>query len=186
MPIENEVKFILDPVNPEEFLNNLKKIENVHLFDVTQGYLTGHARIRRLVDHITEEHRHVFTYKTKVSGKTVEIETDITLNDYEKLWDVVQEKIVKTRVVFHDNDHHWDIDFFTNPKTGKYYLIMAECELPEFMTRPARIPDWINNVLLSEIGPLEDAKWKNKKLANPKKVAKQFNELKQRVKSASK
>lgn len=133
MPIENERKVILQSDNLPSLLKSLKVNPKCETFDITQGYLSGSARIRHVVPHDSKKtEQHLFTYKTKVGGSVVEIETEVSIHDYHKLFLIVKPVIHKTRVKCKNGDHCWDIDFFKTPKTGNIYLAMAEVEMPEF------------------------------------------------------
>jgi CYTH domain-containing protein len=133
LPIENERKVILQSDNPPLLLKSLKSNSKCETVDITQGYLNKNARIRHVIPHdFKKTEQHLFTYKAKVDGSVVEIETDITKDDYDKLFSIVNPVIRKTRVKCKNNNHCWDIDFFRTAQTGDIYLVMAEVEMPEF------------------------------------------------------
>jgi CYTH domain-containing protein len=180
MPIENERKFLLAVEDPAAFKLELRDKYNAKLYDITQGYLSGHARVRHFVAWDKSEETHVFTYKTLVDESVVEIETAISLHDYEKLWTVTKEVIHKTRAKIQDGDVVWEIDFFKCPKRGEIYLVMAEVELPEFQFEPKTLPYFIKDNLLYKV-PLNDERFKNKRLQNPKKVRKLLKEIRKEV-----
>lgn len=176
MPIENELKYLLNSESEAKLRQTLNGIKNKESYDIWQGYLTSHARIRKIVCHQNKNTRYVFTYKLKVSGKTVEIETDISINDYTKLMEAVEEKISKTRISFYRNEEKWDIDFFLDPKSGKCYLIMAEVEMPEWQTQPSHIPEEIQEFVFYAV-PKDNKKFNNKQLGKPAQVKKMILNL---------
>jgi len=174
MSVENERKLLLDVNRANELLIQLRKCTDVKLFDVTQGYLNGAGRIRHIVPHKqsqTNAETYLFTYKARVQGSVVEIETEIRTHDYQKLFLIAHPWLVKTRAKFQEGNHTWDIDFFRTPKQGNIYLAMAEVEMPEFeVDCPDILPilqayavKWIDN---------GDKRFNNKNLCNAKKVAK--------------
>lgn len=175
--IENERKLLLNCDDPGMLLRSLKKIEGAQTSDITQGYLSGSARIRHVVDHNQSVgEKHLFTYKTKVSGATVEIETEISVHDYHKLFLVVKPIIHKTRIKFRLDPYTWDIDFFKTPKSGNIYLVMAEVEMPEFETE---VPPVLEHLAPYSLKWIEssDKRFNNRNLANVKKVTRLFKEL---------
>ena len=176
MPVEHERKLLLRPEKPQELLRYLKTQSNVQTVEITQGYISKSARIRHVVPHSGDAETHWFTFKTKVTGNTVEIETEITIHDYHKLFLIAKPVIHKTRCKFQEGSNRWDVDFFKNPKSGDIYLSMAEVEMPEFeMDLPAVHPllessfwRWIEG---------NDKRFNNKNLSNLTKVAKTLREM---------
>lgn len=174
MSVENERKLLLDVNRANELLTQLRKCPDIQLFDVTQGYLNGAGRIRHIVPHKQTQfssETYLFTYKTRVQGSVVEIETEIGTHDYQKLFLIAKPWLVKTRAKFQQGNYTWDMDFFRTPKQGSIYLCMAEVEMPEFeVDCPDILPilqpyavQWIEN---------GDKRFNNKNLWNPKKVMK--------------
>lgn len=178
MAIENERKLILDTTRSQELISLLKRKRtdgslNASFYDITQGYLSGSARIRHVVPHYPQpgqcEEHHIFTYKTKVAGSTVEIETEITTHDYHKLFLIAKPIILKTRVKFYQDAYTWDVDFFKQPKSGAVYLAMAEVEMTEFETDTPAIHDILEPYAMRWVD-YGDKRFNNKNLANIKKV----------------
>lgn len=183
MGIENERKILLDTSKSAQLWKDLKsaRLEHgVQFMDITQGYLSGSARIRHVVPHEPAagdpRELHIFTYKTKVSGSTVEIETQISVHDYHKLMLIVKPLVLKTRAKICQGDLTWDIDFFKTPKSGQVYLMMAEVEMPEFQTEQPDLHPLLHPYALKWID-LGDKRFNNKNLANIKKVQKTLIEL---------
>ena len=177
MAIENELKAILVLDNPGEFLKSLKKKSKCETFDITQGYLSKSARIRHIVPHNdVKNEQFVFTYKTKVSSETVELEHQISIHDYHKLCLIVKPIIHKTRIKCKDGVYTWDIDFFKTPKSGNIYFAMAEVEMPEFEFEAPMPLDIISPYIAKWVDP-GDKRFGNKNLWNPIKVAKLLKEV---------
>lgn len=186
MPIENERKIVLKPGDYKAIITYLKKIPGAEAQELTQGYLDGDGRIRNVVfhDEPNKDPRYIFTYKTKVAGKTVEIETDISKHDYDKLWSIAKNKLVKTRITIPveapRHEEHWDIDFFSDPITGEFYLGMAEVELPEFIDNYWNMPLWLSDHVLYHVDH-GDKRFNSKNLNNVKKVEKLLKEIQKKV-----
>ena len=182
MAIENERKVLLDLTQVNSLLTDLRTHQaqfDVQFMDITQGYLNGSSRIRHVVPHNPQggkDEYHIFTYKTKVTGNTVEIETEISIHDYHKLFLVVKPVILKTRAKIVDGCMTWDIDFFKTPKSGAIYLAMAEVEMPEFKTDAPPVHQLLEPYALKWID-FGDKRFNNKNLANPNKVQKLLKDL---------
>lgn len=164
MPIEREFKFILDPSKIS--LSDLsKKVENGELnyssMNIRQGYLTPQNRIReteyKFVGGNNEPKDKVdlieycYTFKTKDGEDSIEIETDIDVNDFNRLWPKTKDRLIKTRISS-DNPGpvKWEIDFFLDAD-NEIYFVMAECEVYDGgMSR--YMPDFVNDALLLEVG----------------------------------
>lgn len=125
---EIERKFLVD--------NNKLPKEWDNEYDIRQAYLIsndkGVTRIRQ------KDNEYILTIKMRDSGiKQVEIEKDLTEEEFNLLWDKCDKKIVKTRKI----SGRWEVDFFHN-LTDKYKdLIMAEIELSS-EDEEVNIPEW--------------------------------------------
>ena len=177
MPVENELKVILHADNLAAVLKSFKKNPECKTYDITQGYLSGSARIRHVVPHdSTQKEQYLFTYKTKVGGNVVEIETDISLHDYNKLFLIVKPVIHKTRIKYKNNQHTWDIDFFKTPKSGNIYLAMAEVEMPEFEFETPEPLEMLKPYIVKWVDA-GDKRFSNKNLWNASKVSQMVREI---------
>ena len=140
--------------------------------DITQGYLSGGARIRHIVLHGTSTaDQYLFTFKVKVTGSVCEIECEIDPHDYHKLMLIVKPVVLKTRAKIKQGDLTWDIDFFKTPKQGQVYFLMAEVEMPEFQTDTPELHPLLHPYALKWID-LGDKRFNNKNLAHLNKVRK--------------
>lgn len=172
MPIENERKLLLNHTKSELLIADLRSHPNVEFMDITQGYLSGGARIRHIVHHKSScEDNYVFTFKVKVMGSTVEVESSLAPHDYHKLMLIVKPVVLKTRAKIKQGELTWDIDFFKTPKQGQVYLAMAEVEMPEFQTEQPELHPLLHPYALRWID-LGDKRFNNKNLANLNKVRK--------------
>jgi len=176
MPIEHERKLLLWMNKPVDVLRSLKALPQVTTFDITQGYISKSARIRYLVEHQSQNEQHVFTYKVKVAGATVEIEQEISIHDYHKLFLIAKPIIYKTRCKFKDGNNQWDIDFFKTTKSGEIYLVMAEVEMPEFEMELPEPHELIAPYVLKWIEK-DDKRFQNRNLGNNKKIAKLLKDI---------
>jgi CYTH domain-containing protein len=173
MPVENERKLLLDTSKSLDLLKQLRKTD-CKFYDITQGYLNGAGRIRHVVPHKPTDvdiEAYWFTYKAKVQGSTVEIETQINTHDYQKLFLIVKPWLIKTRTKIQDGAYTWDIDFFRTARQGAIYLAMAEVEMPEFETETPDTLDILKPYALKWIEN-GDKRFNNKNLCNPKQVLK--------------
>lgn len=177
MPIENERKFILDIKNPSSFKTTLANWPITNICEYRQGYLNDNTRIRE-ISHQGEVIDALFTYKKKINGKLIEIETSISPDDFKALWTQVHKVINKTRVAVSVGEYMWEVDFFIDQATRDYYLVMAEVELPDGLDMPDQIPDFITDNLLYLV-PQTDLRFTNTRLGQPqivKKILKDFRD----------
>ncbi len=154
MPIENEIKYILSSKLSEDLLNTWKKIS------VRQGYLNDGPRIRQYGDE------YIFTYKRwlKDENAQVEIETDLSEKDFQRLWALCTKFVTKNRYIKKDGDIEWAVDFLKD-KNGDTYFTLAEAEMPEGMAAPKNILEEIKPYIIYQ--PQKgDKKYTNKKLSN--------------------
>ncbi|WP_420479581.1 hypothetical protein [Brevundimonas sp. FT23028] len=164
MPTENERKFVLaDPaavlaVWPREAWD-----------DVRQGYLPGDARIRRRMRDGRPSDS--FTYKIDAGGRLVEIETALETRDFDDLWPLTTRRIHKLRRAVTDaHGLAWDIDLFLD-SDGRFYLAMAECEMPEDMEQPPEILPELAPLIRYVVPRERQTEFVNSRLADPAYVA---------------
>lgn len=164
MPTENERKYVL--TDPEAIL---PLWDRVGWNEVRQGYLPGDARIRR---KITEGRAgETFTYKMTAAGRLVEIETALDARDFDDLWPLTDRRVHKLRRT--ETDAHgllWDIDLFLDDD-GRFYLAMAECEMPEGMGAPPAILPALADHVRYVVPPERQTEFVNARLADPAYVA---------------
>ena len=177
MPVENELKAILHADNLSAMLKFFKQTPECKTYDITQGYLSGSARIRHIIPHdISQEEQYLFTYKKAVLGSVVEVETEISLHDYNKLFLIVKPVIHKTRIKYKKDQYTWDIDFFKTPKSGNIYLAMAEVEMPEFEFEIPEPLDMLKPYIVKWV-EAGDKRFGNKNLWNAAKVSQMVREI---------
>lgn len=172
MAIENERKYILDM--------SIKQIEWLcqnyggEKQSILQAYIND-GRIRKIYNQDTKP-QHIFTWKTRrPDGSMIEIETDISKQDFKELWEISTNTIIKNRIKIIDGDVTWDVDFLikydiTDEDDGKHYLTIAEAEMPEGWDVPDVLPDFVNDNLLFLVPRDKDREWTNKNLSDSKKV----------------
>lgn len=174
MPVENERKFVLKFTGAEanKFENVVKHLSKAKEFEFRQGYLNENTRIREIVPISDGPAEYLFTYKMKVNGKLIEIETDISEHDFNYLWVKVQTVINKNRIKVPVNGVIWEVDFIKDPSdANNSYLVMAEVELPDGVDAPDFIPDFVSQNLLYAV-PIDDRRFDNTRLSSPKVVEK--------------
>lgn len=163
MPIENERKFVLsDPDGAlEQALGDTQP--PIRRTAIHQAYLdTAGLRIRRFDQNGAISH--IFSYKRPVDGVMVEIEREIDVLDFERLWKLRRETLEKVRFTISDADCQWDIDFFK--ETGRTYFALAEVEMPEGRVDPPP-PLSILAPYVEFLVDRGDERFSSKKLADP-------------------
>lgn len=177
MPVENERKYILDLSIDQ--LEKICKEFNGKEQEIKQSYIKD-GRIRRIssftrnIGVVVITYKYIFTWKyTLNDGTLIEIETEINWRDYERLCKESKNLITKRRVKFEFDNMHWDLDFLLSG--SKHYITIAECEMPEGMDAPAKLPQFVNDTLIFLVPRSESKKWTNKRLTNSKKTIKMVN-----------
>jgi CYTH domain-containing protein len=161
MPIENERKFVLnDDGNLEASLAGRPGVTKSFL---RQAYLDVSGMRIRSVES-SGAIQHVFTYKRPIDGQVVEIETEISAIDFERLWSQRRETLQKARYSWPDGPFHWDVDFFKTGE-GRTYFAQAEVEMPEEQREPPPLPPSLAGHLLAT-APAGDPRFTSKRLAN--------------------
>ena len=162
MPIENERKFVLEDDGTLE--RQLAQAAGVTRSLLRQAYLdVSGLRIRAIES--AGAMRHVFTYKREVDGQVVEIETDISAVDFDRLWSQRRETLQKVRYSWPDGRFQWDVDFFKTDD-GRTYFTQAEVEMPEHDREPPPLPPRLAGHLLAT-APAGDPRFSSKRLADP-------------------
>ena len=162
MPIENERKFVLEDDGRLE--QQLAQVPGVTRSFLRQAYLDiSGLRIRAIEAGGTK--RHVFTYKREVDGQVVEIETDISAADFDRLWSQRRETLQKVRYSWPDGRFQWDVDFFKTDDDHTYFA-QAEVEMPEHDKEPPPLPPRLAGHLLAT-APAGDPRFSSKRLADP-------------------
>jgi CYTH domain-containing protein len=160
MPIENERKFVLRDDGLEAALAARPGVSKSFL---RQAYLdVSGMRIRSI--ETAGRTAHVFTYKRAVDGQVVEIETEISAIDFQRLWSQRRETLQKARYSWTDGPYHWDVDFFKTAG-GRTYFAQAEVEMPEDQREPPPLPGDLAEHLLAT-APAGDLRFTSKRLSN--------------------
>lgn len=174
MPVENEKKYVMHVSDAEAFKNTLRALPGAQIVSLRQGYLNENTRIREVKNFNTV---FIFTFKQRINGETIEIEKEISKEDFEKLWTKVNKVIVKDRVIVPDGYLNWEVDFFKAMDDGRTFLVMAEIEMPEGMIAPGSVPSYIKDNLVYEVAA-DDKRFINAKLSSPKVIEKLVKEFK--------
>ena len=161
MPIENERKFVLNDDGVLEA--RLAKTAGVTGSFLRQAYLDVSGMRIRSIDSGGSIH-HVFTYKRPVDGQVVEIETEISRADFERLWSHRRETLQNARYSWIDGPFRWDVDFFKTDD-GRTYFAQAEVEMPEQQQEPPPLPRSLADHLLAA-APAGDQRFTSKRLAD--------------------
>lgn len=173
MPVENERKYVLSLDSPEIVFSELASAKK----NIEQSYLIcmkkQSARIRKsqiFYPNGNVKYSFTFTFKQDVANKTIEVETDITKQDYLLLKKESCLSFNKTRYEI-DN---WEIDYFK--LNGETYFIQAEIELPENCRKPNQIHPIIQKHLLHVV-KRGDGRFSSKKLGDMKYAKKLLQTL---------
>jgi len=161
MPIENERKFVLE-LDPtlERRLVAAPGVVRSHL---RQAYLEASGLRIRAIESGGRT-RHIFSYKRSVDDQMVEIETEISPIDFERLWKLRRETLQKMRYSWRDGRFHWDVDFFKRDD-GSTYFALAEVEMPETDTVPPP-PAAILAPYVLLLAPRNDERFTSKRLSD--------------------
>lgn len=161
MPIENERKFVLELDSRLE--RRLAAAPGVARSFLRQAYLEASGlRIRAI--EAGGRTRHIFGYKRTVDDQVVEIETEISPIDFERLWKLRRETLQKMRYSWSDGRFQWDVDFF-KADDGSTYFALAEVEMPETDTVPPPPPAILSPHVLV-LAPRSDERFTSKRLSN--------------------
>jgi CYTH domain-containing protein len=161
MPIENERKFVLHDDGLLEA--QLARLPEARRCLLRQAYLDVSGVRIRAIDGDGPS-RHVFTFKRLIDGRVLEIETEISAADFERLWSERRETLQKTRYSWDDGEFHWDVDFFKSDD-GRTYFAQAEVEMPEEHDTPPPLPECLASHLLA-MAPAGDQRFTSKRLAD--------------------
>ena len=151
MPVEFEFKFVLK--DAEKLLGQFREED---LIRIDQIYLKDGARFRRLQQG--QKVKHVFTYKNKIAGRLLEVETPISQDDFELAEQGKVRELHKIRVIFRDPHTAlvWDLDFLLDANR-QIYFAMAELEREEGNHSPVRIADMLKPHIELAV-PYEDSR----------------------------
>lgn len=185
MPEEYEIKFVLRDDDLEERLRNFTLEDpswNVMLIE--QHYLSKAARIRKattLIRHGNDFGKagdviHQFAYKPKVNGAVVEIETDISEDDFRLILPKTQKSLVKVRYQEEKpcSNEHWLVDFFKHRK--QTYFVLAECEMYGKIKEYKRMPEFVAESLVLT-AKHEDSRFKSRTLCDIVKAAATYEKI---------
>lgn len=167
MPIEQEYKFVLHSAQLLE--REVRNSTSATACEVTQGYLGGGNRVRRKIINNGSsgppQLEHLFTYKKKLVGRPgcLEIECNITADDFDLAWPETKNRVTKTRYAVSVDDGVWEFDFFRYH--GSTYFAMAEFEVPPGGVRPSVLHPLVQKYLLYSVADNDD-RFTNRKLSD--------------------
>lgn len=177
MPTENERKYVL--LNEPIVLSDIAR-QSTRILSIEQAYIqNGNGwtfRIRKTFGIHYDEPIYHATYKHKINGRVVEIETSIDERDYDDLHSQSIAMLNKTRYVIPAGSLKWEIDFFYDVKRSNVYFVLAEVELPEKVSNPPYIPDIIQQYLLFAV-PEDNNKFSSAKLTDMNYAIQKYNEI---------
>lgn len=166
MPIEFELKYI---INLRHDLEDEIKTLAAGFVNIEQSYLLKKGAIRLRKSYNERLLNYDMTFKHRVNGQTVEIETGIEKTDYDMLYEQSRFRLTKTRYYLDE----FEIDFFK--KNKETYFCLAEVEL-ENKQEPDFIPKIILDNLLLSVN-IDDNRFSSRKLSNRFKAEKLLKDL---------
>lgn len=174
MPTENERKYVLNlECEPE-----IAKASRAKL-NIFQGYLISTkgvtVRLRKSQNTKKKNVEYTLAVKTTVQKRNIEIENKISKRDFDDLWEVSLNRLVKTRYVIWCDGLKWDVDFLKDYRDATYFAL-AEVELPEAVNTPSFIPASVVNNLLYKVD-IEDTTFNNKLLSDARYATKLLNSI---------
>lgn len=187
MPVELEFKYVLH--SQDEIWERLSSVKVPGLIkgcaQIEQAYLSRGGRIRKRswesrngVVYPDPEVELIFTYKHDLTNQPgcLEIETDMSKEDYDLAWSEADHKLTKTRLLLPCNNTAgvWEIDFFYDAQG--IYLAMAEFEVPAKSGPPKDLHPLVQEYLRYVV-PADDNRFKNRKLGDRKYVEKILLEI---------
>ncbi len=158
MPIENERKYVI--LETEAVERRFAEIAQT-VIPIRQRYLVTEKRMSARVrcSNYKEGPEYVFTFKKNINSEVIEIETEITEDDFNMMWPAATNGVEKTRYIYEG----WEVDFFKHDDFN--YLAVAEIELPPKKKQPSIIPQLVIENLIYVV-PIEDKRFSNKKLGD--------------------
>lgn len=177
MPTENERKFVL--INEPKVLDQIAKLAK-KILSLEQAYIQfgddWNFRVRKTYGiHYPEPIYHA-TYKHRINGRVVELQSAVEERDYFDLFSVASCILYKTRYVIPAGALKWEVDFFYDYKHTSPYFVLAEIELPEKVSRPPTIPSFIQENLLFEV-PADNNDYASVNLGSIEYALKKYGEL---------
>lgn len=173
MPIENELKFVLNKGIIQELINSNFRNEKI-----SQGYLVigenFSLRIRETIG--LNETQYFLTYKHFLKNRLIELENKIVESEQEiiDLWEVCKNKLTKKRYSFERDGNLWSIDLFYDANEAVYFVLM-EVEFSDPNQKdPGEIP--FSEYLLFSV-PRNDDRFSNTKLSDVEYAKRLYFEL---------
>lgn len=156
MPIENERKFLIT-LDSQKVIKELayEKQNIIQRYHKCKNELG--IRLRKLT--IDDNEKYIFTYKIQIKKDLLEIEKEITKEDFLLFWPSCKKEVIKTRYKYKG----WDIDYFGDKEI---YFAMAEYELG-VDEKKIKIPQELKDIILYKVRK-KDKSFSNKKLGNIK------------------
>ncbi|MEQ1819451.1 MAG: hypothetical protein ABL871_12650 [Terricaulis sp.] len=118
-----------------------------------------------------------FTYKRMVASarELVEIETEISREDFDMLWPECVTGLHKTRYAKRDDAGDWVVDFLRDG-AGALYFVLAEVELPRGVEAPSVIAPEIAPFVVHAVAAT-DSRFTNKRLTDVAYASELYREI---------
>ena len=174
MPVELEYKYLIDKdeVQYDVLIEKLISMGiSYRVLNISQGYLPKAGRLRKITEtgpSGSMSQKFIFTYKHKLSFQPgdLEIETEISEDDFCLGSSDCSFNIDKTRVVFNHGPYTWEVDFFNDrSSTNGHYLVLVECEVQDGVQPDLHfLLEYLMGGLQYRV-PLGDSRFSNKNLS---------------------
>ena len=159
MPIENERKFVIQGLKHSDLDQTCFRSKKIR-----QGYFNGKCRVREI--DTGQSLYHYFTFKCNTEQGLVEIEQQITIDDFNRLWPETRDRLEKTRFSEYKpacRNFLWEIDFFGD--LDDPYFVLAECEIYNGYDAPGRLIDEVEKHVTYRVAR-DDKRFTSRKLAD--------------------
>jgi len=154
LPVENERKFVLSKDASTAAFEGWARSE------LRQAYLEDGPRIR------DADGARTFTYKRWIAAaqELVEVETEISHEDFDMLWSERAAALDKTRYAKTLPSGDWVVDFMRDG-AGEVFFVLAEVELPRGVAAPSSIPSEVAALVIHAVDAA-DNRFTNKRLTD--------------------
>lgn len=187
MPAEIEFKFILDISQYNRDAWMLKAFEQKWTVeDIHQCYIGLDSRLRRVKTVVSKgkkvkkkRNKHIFTFKRAGINCVfpIEIQKNISKDDFDVLSPTCERKLTKIRYKFNINHGEWAMDFLYD-HDGSIYFALAEYECKSSMNTTYDVISDLKDMIIYTVVP-GDKRFSNRMLSDIDYAKKLYQEIKE-------